>query len=132
MDRRLHSLIRVGTVSQVDTARVCARVSFGDALSDWLPWSQRAGVVREWAPLEVGEQVVVVSPGGDTAQGAIIGSLNMSTRGAGSDDAGAWRVAIGGSTITMTADAIELAAGGSTITLDAAGIRLSGVRIDLN
>ncbi|MGB0503824.1 MAG: phage baseplate assembly protein V, partial [Thalassolituus sp.] len=39
--------------------------------------TQRAGSDLSWWPLEVGEQVVVLSPSGDLAQGIVLGALNQ-------------------------------------------------------
>lgn len=71
--RLLHNLIRLGTVDEVDVAAARARVQSGDNLTDWLPWlSARAGSTRDWDPPTVGEQVLLLSPGGDLAQAIIL------------------------------------------------------------
>mgnify|MGYP001052756820 CR=1 FL=1 len=133
-DRRLHGVVRVGRVTAVDPATSRARVSLGgDAVSGWIPFTAiRAGTLNAFAPVSVGEQVVVASPGGDTAQGVIVGSIASGSNAAPSSDGGAFRFEIGGSSINMTADGIELSSNGSTLTLGAAGIVLNGARIDLN
>lgn len=75
MDRRMGNMLRFGTVSAVDAANALARVDLGDLVTDWVPWlTRRAGEDRTWCPLEVGEQVVLMSPG-DPSQGVVIGSL---------------------------------------------------------
>ncbi|OWU68262.1 baseplate assembly protein [Roseovarius sp. 22II1-1F6A] len=132
--RRLHGLVRIGRVTAVDPGRARARVSLGgETETAWLPWTGgRAGSIREWAPVTVGEQVVVLSPGGETGQGVIAGSLFSAAHAAPSNDGAAHRLELGGSSITMTGDAITLQSNGSSLTLDAAGIRLNGARIDLN
>ncbi len=133
MERRLHGLVRVGTVLQVDASKARAKVALGgEAVSAWVPWIGRAGTVSEWSPLAAGEQVAVLSPGGDTAQGVILGSLFSSDNPAKSQDGGEWRIELGGSHISMTGEAITLSSNGSTLTLDASGIRLNGARVDLN
>jgi phage baseplate assembly protein V len=133
-ERRLHGVVRIGTVTAVDPATARARVSLGgDAVSGWIPFTAiRAGGLNAWAPVTVGEQVVVASPGGDTAQGVIIGSLPSTSNGAPSVDGGEFRFEIGGSSISMTADGITLSSNGSTLTIDAAGITLTGAAINLN
>lgn len=79
MERRLASVIRVGTVAEADYSAARVRVAFGEAVSDWLPWlTLRAGNDRTWWSPEVGEQVVVLSPSGDTAQGVVLGSIYQS------------------------------------------------------
>lgn len=70
--RRIENMIRFGTVAQVRTARPArVRVKTGENTTDWLPWcAGRAGHDRTWWAPEVGEQVMVLSPGGDLRAGA--------------------------------------------------------------
>ena len=109
-ERRLHSIARIATVTEVNAGRGSARVRFGpDAESDWLPWTAPgAGTVSVWAPLAVGEQVVVVSPGGDTGQGVIVGSLYSSANAAPSSEAGEFVIELGAARVTVSEDRIEL------------------------
>ena len=82
----LNNLIRIGTIVQVDlkgeqaqatTARV--KVDFGQHQSAWLPMiALRAGNAKVWWPLSVGEQVLVLSPGGDADNGIVLGALYSS------------------------------------------------------
>lgn len=76
LERRVASMMRVGTVAELDEGESLARVQVGELLLGWLPWAQRRmGDAREyWAPV-VGEQVLVMSPGGDTRLGVITMSL---------------------------------------------------------
>lgn len=133
-DRRLAGMIRVGTVTAVDAGTARCKVSLGgDTETAWLPFpSPRAGAIQVWAPPSVGEQVVVASPGGDTAQGLVVASLASGASPAPSGDGGAFVIEIGGSRLEMTADQISLSSNGSTLTMGAAGIALNGARIDIN
>jgi phage baseplate assembly protein V len=127
-------IVRFGVVTAVDVGRARAKVSFGgESESDWLPWmAERAAEIAVWAPVSIGEQVVVLSESGDTAQGVILGSVFSDTnQGPGSSEA-THRVKIAGSSITITADAITLASNGSTVVIDAGGVAINGARIDLN
>ena len=64
--RLLQNVIRVGTVAEIDHAAARIRVRTGDLLTDWIPWLVgRAGQTRTWNPPTTGEQVVLVSPGGE-------------------------------------------------------------------
>src|SRR5205085_2193946 len=66
--RRLEQLLRYGTVAEVDLGAARCRVKSGELLSNWVPWfAQRAGQTRHWSPPTVGEQCLLLSPGGDTA-----------------------------------------------------------------
>lgn len=71
IQRQLGNLIRLGTVAELNLAAARCRVQTGDILTDWLPWFvPRAGDTIEWSAPAVGEQVVLLGPGGDT-HGAI-------------------------------------------------------------
>lgn len=85
--RLIESLIRLGTVAEVDHARARIRVKSRDLLTGWLPWADgRAGETREWNPPTVGEQVLMFSPGGDTANGVALTGLFQSAHPAPSAD----------------------------------------------
>jgi phage baseplate assembly protein V len=71
--RRIESLIRLGTVAAVDYLRALCRVKSGDLTTDWLPWlTPRAGLTRTWDPPTIGEQVLVLSPSGEPANGIVL------------------------------------------------------------
>lgn len=69
--RRNEHLLRPGTVFALDYGRALCRVRSGDIQTDWLPWFvPRAGETIEWSAPSIGEQVLLLSPAGDT-HGAI-------------------------------------------------------------
>ncbi len=71
--RRLENLLRPGTIHAIDHAAARVRVSTGGLLTDWLPWfERRAGNVRTWSPPSVDEQCLLLSPGGDPANGLVL------------------------------------------------------------
>lgn len=71
--RLLLSLIRKGTVSAVDHDKETCRVAIGDLESNWIRWqSLAAGDTTDWNPPTVGEQVIVLSPGGELADGIVL------------------------------------------------------------
>ena len=75
LTRLLQNLIRLGTIAEVKGAK--ARVQLGPTLTtEWLNWAtRRAGSTRTWSAPTVGEQVVVLSPGGDLTRGIILPAL---------------------------------------------------------
>lgn len=74
--RRLQSVVRLGTVEQVNHAAALVRVRSGALLTDWRPWlASRAGQTRHWSPPTVGEQVLLLSPSGDPAQAIILAGI---------------------------------------------------------
>lgn len=75
--RRLHNLVRVGVIVEVDHEAERATVQTGHNLTGWIRWSSdRAKDTVEWSPPVPGEQVIVLSPGGDLDNAVIVGSLN--------------------------------------------------------
>jgi phage baseplate assembly protein V len=78
--RRLDNLVRFGTVHAVDHAAVRCRVATGGLVTGWLPWhTARAGETCTWDPPTVGEQVVVLSPSGNTDAGFVLYGFNSDT-----------------------------------------------------
>ncbi|AMC35322.1 hypothetical protein VN23_12235 [Janthinobacterium sp. B9-8] len=74
--RILESLIRIGTVAEVDHTNALCRVQSGELLTDWLPWlTRRAGTVRSWSPPSIGEQVVMLSQSGEVGAGVVLPGL---------------------------------------------------------
>ena len=73
LERRLSNTIRPGTVLEADYAKARLRVTMGDNTSAWLPWlTNRAGEDRTWHAPEVGEQVIVIAPGGELSAGYVM------------------------------------------------------------
>lgn len=67
IQRQLGSAIRLGTVAELDLAAARCRVATGEITTDFVPWFvPRAGDCIEWSAPTVGEQVLLLSPGGDT------------------------------------------------------------------
>lgn len=79
--RLIENLLRLGTIAQVDHGAPderlpAVRVRSGVLLTGWLPWAGgRAGTTRDWNPPTVGEQVMILSPGGDLSNGVAMPSL---------------------------------------------------------
>ncbi len=87
--RRMDNILRPGKVSAVnhDAARV--RVKLGEnLLTAWLPYfARRAGNTIDWDPPEVGEQVLVLAPGGELGGGFVLTGLYSSAHPAPSKNA---------------------------------------------
>lgn len=79
--RLIENLLRLGSIAEVDHGAPgerlpAVRVKSGALLTGWLPWAGgRAGTTRDWNPPTKGEQVMILSPGGDLANGVAIPSL---------------------------------------------------------
>lgn len=134
IERRLANAVRYARITAVDAGAARARVSFGgDTESAWLPFTAgRAGAARVWAPPSVGEQVIVVSPGGDTAQGVISGSLPSTQFPSPSGDGDAVALELGAVTITLSADGAVVAVGGVSFAITAGGVAITGGTVTHN
>ena len=85
--RRLENLLRPGTVQAVDHTAARVRIASGDLLTDWLPWvERRAGTSSTWSPPTVGEQCLLLCPGGEMAAGLVLVGLYSDSHPAPVDD----------------------------------------------
>ena len=68
LNRLIHNLVRKGVILEVDHAAAKCRVKTGDLVTTWIRWlSFAAGDTRAWHPPTPGEQILLLSPGGDPA-----------------------------------------------------------------
>ena len=71
--RLLRNLIRIGTVAEVDLDHALCRVATGENTTGWLNWlTLRAGQSRSWWAPSKGEQVLVLSLGGELDTGFVL------------------------------------------------------------
>lgn len=127
LHRRTANLVRYGTVVSVNPGAGTARVNFGgDTESADLPISSaRAGGARVWSPVVVGEQVMVLCPSGDTAQGIIAGSVPCEAFPAPSGDGATYQINLpGGVVISVSGGAVHITAPGKVII--AGDVEVSG------
>jgi phage baseplate assembly protein V len=73
--RRLNNIVRFGTVAEIDLKKARVRIKIGKITTNWMPWLTTAGAVKLWNPPIVGEQVCVVSQGGDLSLAVAIPSI---------------------------------------------------------
>lgn len=128
IDRRLANLIRIGQVAEVDPARALLRVALGgEAVSDWLPWvTARAGATRSFAAPSVGEQVVVLSPSGNTGQGVVLPSLFSVAGSAPASEAGVELVEFSDGTVVELRDGVVRVSCASAVEITAPVVRIVG------
>lgn len=73
LERKLSNILRFGTIVELEETTALVRVQTGEITSRWLPWAtRRAGTDREWWMPEEQEQVLILSPSGDLAQGLVL------------------------------------------------------------
>ena len=75
--RKLANLIRIGKIAEIDGAQV--KVQIGRVTTGWLPIITQAGNTSIWTPISLGEQVVVFSPFGESAQAFVLRSINYNS-----------------------------------------------------
>lgn len=122
-NRRIHNTVRPARVTEVDPAKGLVKVAYAvdedgqDVISPWIPWTQRAGSIREWSPPAVGEQVRMHSPSGDVSVHSWIDAGGFSDQYAQNHDKGGeYKLSVGDASILVTGDKIILKAG--TIVTD--------------
>ncbi|WP_151806611.1 phage baseplate assembly protein V [Acinetobacter bereziniae] len=130
MDRMLGDLIRYGRIESVDFETMTAAVDFDGLLVTGLEWAKsRAGDDRSGNAPSEGEQVCVLSPSGDIAQGVIAFSISQEKFPNPNKNANPKTIYVDGTYIeydkqshTLTVDASQ--AGGEVI------VKCSHVQID--
>lgn len=130
--RNLSNLIRLGTVAEVDLAARLCRVQSGDLRTDFLPWLvPAAGALIVWAAPSIGEQVLVLSPDGETMGGVVLRGLYSDAFAAPANGADITLVQFGdGAQVSYDAAAHKLLAvlpggGQAEITADG-GVTING------
>jgi len=77
---QLVNLIRYGTIATVDAAAARVVVSVGGLTTKPIPWlAPRAGATRTWSPPSPGEQVLVLSPGGNLGAAVALAGIFYDT-----------------------------------------------------
>ena len=73
LNRRLESLLREGTVIEVDHSARRVRVESGGLQTDWIRWlAQRTGNSVEWDPPSIGEPGLLFCPSGEPTTGLFL------------------------------------------------------------
>jgi phage baseplate assembly protein V len=76
LPNELAELVRFGTIAEVDLAAGRVVVDTGDVRTSAIRWAGgRAGATRTWSPPSVGEQVLLLCPGGEIAAAVAIGGI---------------------------------------------------------
>ncbi|WP_299144122.1 phage baseplate assembly protein V [uncultured Tateyamaria sp.] len=132
--RAIAQMVMIADVVAVDAASARARVKFGaDATSAWLPWlTERASSIAVWAPPSEGEQVLCLSPSGQTRDAVILGAIFSGPNPAPSASAGEHLIVVGGSSISITGGEIVLSSNGTTLTVNGAGMTIAGPSMQVN
>lgn len=130
--RRLENLVRFGVIHSIDYAEARCIVDFQGIMTKPLPWlTIRAGSDATWDSPSVGEQVVVLSPSGELANGLVLFGMYSNTHPApsASPDLKIRKFSDGATisynTATHHLDAILPAGGTATLTAKG-GVTING------
>jgi phage baseplate assembly protein V len=147
--RRLNNIVRLGTVSEVDYKKARIRVKIGKITTTWIPCLTTAGAIKLCNPPVVGEQVSVISHGGDLSLAVAIPSIFQSKFDAPSNDENVVRLELlenaniefdkgnddiliktGDSKVTLNNDKIRFSVGASEIEKTSKKISIHAPIID--
>lgn len=93
IQRLLRNMIRVGVVTHVNTADALCRVQTGGMTTGWLSWlTRRAGRSRDWWAPSIGEQVLILSIGGELDTAFVLPGIYSDDNPAPSASADAYHV----------------------------------------
>lgn len=132
LNRLIENLVRFGTVAEVQLKPPRVKVNSGGITTTWLPWlTLRAGEDQVWDPPTVDEQVLLLSPSGQLANGVAITGLFSDSIPANGDRAGLHRRTYAdGAVIEYDSVAhhldVTLPAGGTTNLVSDGGIHIVG------
>ena len=147
LERRVANTVRHGTVHEVNAGEGWVRIDLGDGddgkhLSAKIPYAQMAGGLKLHSPPTVGQQMTMISPGGDAAQ-AVAMPLTWSESTASPSDQGDEHVltfgsarielrgnelvvTMGGFTLNISSSAATFSVGGVSHVISGGGVETSG------
>lgn len=132
LSRLLENLIRFGVIAAVQMKPPRVQVKTGELTTAWLPWlTLRAGTDREWDPPTEDEQVILLSPSGQLANGIVLTGVFSDHIPANGDRSGLHRRTYADGTV-IEYDSVAhhldatLAEGGTTNLVSPGGINIIG------
>lgn len=134
LERRFDGLIQEGRVAEVDAANGTVRIDYGgDAgqtfLSPPIPYSQMAGALKAHAPPSVGQQMTVISGGGDFRQGLALPMTWSDANASPSDRGDEVALTFGDVALRLESGRLVVTVGGSTVTISQDRITLQSSEI---
>lgn len=126
------ALARYAVIASVDLAAERCTVTLDDEVeSPPLPWAApRMGETKVWLPPSVGEQVLLICPGGEIGAGVIVGSLPSDENPAPTDEPTPLIRFKDGAVISYDPDAsellIQLPSGATTVLHSDGGVDIVG------
>lgn len=129
--RAMAQSMRPGRVAEVDPAAGTVRLDLGDGmLSAAVPYQQIAGALKVHAPPVTGQQMILMAPAGETAQGVAVplswGGGNDSPSSAGDENV----LTFGDVAVSLDAAGLTILVGGVTVRIDASGLHVFGGTVE--
>ncbi len=140
MRRRMENMIRPSKVAQVRHSDGMVKIKSGKWTSDWLPWTELSGGIKTRNMPTVGQEVVGMFPSGGLEQGFVMPGQFTKSNGAPEASEGEsiytrgnmkmtikdndWMLSVGGATIRVRPNAINLALGSSEIVIVSGAISI--------
>ena len=151
MDGRMSRMLKVGTVEDVTPGEQKARIRMGGSddepfLGPSVPYSQAAVGLTVHTPVTKGQQMLMISPGGDFRQGGLIpltfSDENKSPSAKGDENVVTFgqatitlrgnqlNVKLGGLNVDLSTDGATISIGGTTFKLSSGGIEATASKYD--
>jgi phage baseplate assembly protein V len=138
LETRVAGMVRRGKVAEVDPAQGLVRLELGEGqggekfLSPWLPYAQMAGALKVHAPPSVGQQMTIMSEGGDARQGVALPMTWSDAEPSPGSDGGTNVITFGDCRIELTGGGLKITAGGATVEISGAGLSVTGGEVRHN
>jgi phage baseplate assembly protein V len=138
IERRLASMIRHGTVSEVDPKKQLVRLRVGGdeekpLKSPWVPYAQMAGAFKAHIPPSVGQNMTVFAPSGEFRQSVAVpftwNEANASPSEKGDENVvtfGNVRVEVKGDGVLVSVGGTQLKISGDKVVIKAGTIEAVG------
>ena len=127
VERRLAASGRTGTVAEVDAAQGLIRLDLGGGmLSPWVPYVQTAGALKVHSPPSPGQQMILVAPSGETAQGYAMALSFGGGNGSPSQASDEHVLTFGDVRIDLIAGGLAITVNGVTVNITGSGLSVSG------
>lgn len=135
LERRADGMVKQGPVAEVDPAAGTVRIRLGGTdsepfLSPPIPYAQIAGALKVHTPPSVGQQMTIVSGGGDFRQGLAVpmtwSDQNESPSQSGEENV----VTFGDVRLELKSGGLKISVGGVTVEITGSGVTFTGGRVE--
>lgn len=137
LERRVNGGMLSGVVHQVDASLGLVRLNLGDAtgdlyLSPWVPYAQIGGQIRLHNPPSVGQQMMLMAPGGEIRQALALPLGFSDENPSPSDEDDAAVLTFGSLSIRLTGDGAVVTVGGVSLEITGSGVAITGGSVTHN